>query len=99
MRFTFAILTLFWVVSVLASDEDIPECVTQCFQAADLSGCAQDDVSCLCQSDAFIYSITSCVLSSCDAQDQQEAQIIGQAFCGQAGVTGTVDSSTPTPTA
>jgi len=108
MRFTFAILTLFWAVSALAGDEDIPRfsssqilpgCVTQCFQTAALGGCAQDDVSCLCQSDAFISSITSCVQSSCNAQDQQEAEIIGQAFCGLTGVTGTVGSSTPTPTA
>ncbi|KIK91176.1 hypothetical protein PAXRUDRAFT_65606, partial [Paxillus rubicundulus Ve08.2h10] len=58
-----------------------PECVTACFQTADFGGCAEDDAACLCQSNAFVSSITSCVQSSCDAEDLQEAQIIGQAFC------------------
>ncbi|KAF9224560.1 hypothetical protein BS17DRAFT_816776 [Gyrodon lividus] len=102
MRFTFAILALSYAVSVLASYEHIPEfipdCLGECYDQADYGNCAKDDEYCLCNCDAFISSIGYCLQSTCDADDLQKAEVIGEAICHRAGVTMTTDSGTPTAT-
>jgi CFEM domain len=50
------------------------------------TGCSQTDLKCLCSDSGYIDSVTTCIQSSCDASDAQNAFAYAQFACNSAGV-------------
>ncbi|KAI0074342.1 hypothetical protein K474DRAFT_1665531 [Panus rudis PR-1116 ss-1] len=72
-----------------------PDCANPCIANADIGSCSADDLGCLCKNPDFISSTTSCILSSCSADDATKAEATARSFCETVGVTLT---STPAAT-
>ncbi|KIJ59415.1 hypothetical protein HYDPIDRAFT_33195 [Hydnomerulius pinastri MD-312] len=99
MRCTFAILALSAVASAgLLGRQNIPSCVTSCLSKANLGTCAQNDESCLCHNQAFVSSIATCLRSTCDSSDLQQAESLAQAVCLCEGVTLSAYANVPAAT-
>ncbi|KAI9460346.1 hypothetical protein F5148DRAFT_1217017 [Russula earlei] len=68
-----------------------PPCVQTCSQtAAQTAGCSATDVSCICSSDAFANSVTSCLVDQCTTADAEAGATYLDNLCS--GV------SSPSPT-
>ena len=56
-------------------------CAAACLASADFGSCSQNDNACLCSSQPFIQSTTSCITSKCSGQDLANAEAYSQAIC------------------
>ncbi|WAO92186.1 CFEM domain-containing protein [Fusarium falciforme] len=80
------------IAAVLASagtlaQSPLPSCAQTCaLNALSSSGCGSTDVACVCKSTAFVEGYTSCVATSCSAEDAAKAEQYGVQLCGSAGV-------------
>ncbi|KAM6530294.1 hypothetical protein FALCPG4_008420 [Fusarium falciforme] len=80
------------ITAVLASagalaQSSLPACAQTCaLDSLASSGCSSTDIACVCKSRAFIESYTSCVATSCNAEDAAKAAQFGVQQCGSAGV-------------
>ncbi|KAG2757217.1 hypothetical protein P692DRAFT_20377503 [Suillus brevipes Sb2] len=101
MRFAVVVLALSVAVSstfaALLTRQSLPNCAVPCLKNADYGNCASTDDSCLCHSQAFINSTTSCIQASCTGSDLTNAEAASQSLCA-AGVTLTTSSATATAT-
>ncbi|THU97529.1 hypothetical protein K435DRAFT_63627 [Dendrothele bispora CBS 962.96] len=107
MQFTIASVSTFFVVvaalfngasaSVLRARQ-IPNCAAQCIASADYGNCQPTDNVCLCNNNAFVSSTASCIASSCQGDELQEANAASQALCAAVGVTLTSSVAAPTST-
>ncbi|KAG6840157.1 hypothetical protein C0991_008504, partial [Blastosporella zonata] len=99
MRFTFAVLTLA-VSSASASiiARQIPSCADNCLFGSNvnLGGCSSTDNVCLCNSQVFVSTSTTCIESACSGKDLQTAISVAQQLCASVGVT--LTSSAPAAT-
>ncbi|KAI6115318.1 hypothetical protein EDD16DRAFT_1594859 [Pisolithus croceorrhizus] len=82
----------------LVSRQSLPSCANPCITNANLGGCSATDDTCLCESQTFINSTTTCIESSCTGNDLQEAEQYAQSLCLAVGVTLTIATPTPTST-
>ncbi|KAH9947877.1 hypothetical protein B0H21DRAFT_736774 [Amylocystis lapponica] len=107
MRFAIALVALSALsasASSLLRRQSLPSCADPCIENADLGSCSASDDTCLCNSSAFVNSVTSCITSSCTGSDLAEAEQAAVALCAAVGVTlsspaSTSGSSTPSSTA
>ncbi|KDR69077.1 hypothetical protein GALMADRAFT_77836, partial [Galerina marginata CBS 339.88] len=58
-----------------------PACAFPCIVGADLDGCAPTDNVCLCTSEPFVNSTTSCIESKCTGDDLIAAEQFAEALC------------------
>ncbi|KIO16739.1 hypothetical protein M407DRAFT_85663, partial [Tulasnella calospora MUT 4182] len=56
-------------------------CGIPCLTNADAGTCSPTDNTCLCKSDAYLRSTTSCIQSSCSAADLATAAGLAQQLC------------------
>ncbi|KAG2040395.1 hypothetical protein BDR03DRAFT_948625 [Suillus americanus] len=102
MRFAVIVLALSFVVesafTALITRQSLPNCAVPCLTNADFGNCSSTDDSCLCHSQAFINSTTSCIQASCTGSDLTNAEAASQSLCAAVGVTLTVSSDTATAT-
>ncbi|TCD63419.1 hypothetical protein EIP91_005418 [Steccherinum ochraceum] len=90
MRATTVFVALAAAASVSAGNifrRQYPDCATPCIQNAQTGNCFSDDLNCLCKSQDFISSTTSCIIASCSASDAVKAEAVAQGFCETVGVT------------
>ncbi|KAF3914640.1 hypothetical protein AA313_de0202980 [Arthrobotrys entomopaga] len=64
---------------------DLPACARSCI-SGDTGNCNSLDVSCLCNSQAFVSSIEICLIASCSADDIQASANYLQQLCNTVGV-------------
>ncbi|KIK48523.1 hypothetical protein CY34DRAFT_68132, partial [Suillus luteus UH-Slu-Lm8-n1] len=67
--------------AALLTRQSLPNCAVSCLQNADYGNCASTDDSCLCHSQAFINSTTSCIQASCTGSDLTNAEAASQSLC------------------
>lgn len=72
------------------------ECALTCIASANLAGCSSTDNKCLCTSQAFISSTTTCIESTCQGDDLQNAIAFAQQTCEAVGVTLSTPAATST---
>ncbi|CAL1709734.1 unnamed protein product [Somion occarium] len=91
MRATSFIAVLSGLVAVTSAatlfPRQYPDCANPCIANAETGSCTADDLGCLCNSSAFISSTTSCIISSCNADDAERAEAVARQFCATVGVT------------
>ncbi|KAI0048646.1 hypothetical protein FA95DRAFT_1557721 [Auriscalpium vulgare] len=101
MRFTLALLAAA-AASVSATNilqarqAAYPNCAIPCLTSADFGSCDQTDLTCLCNSSAFITSTTQCIQSACTGTDLSNAEAAARSECEAVGVT--LTSSVPPAT-
>ncbi|KAG1886686.1 hypothetical protein F4604DRAFT_1723072 [Suillus subluteus] len=102
MRFAVIVLALSFVVesafTALLTRQSLPNCAVPCLTDADFGNCSSTDDSCLCHSQVFVNSTTSCIQASCTGSDLTNAEAASQSLCAAVGVTLTVSSATATAT-
>ncbi|KAG1744817.1 hypothetical protein EDB19DRAFT_1874378 [Suillus lakei] len=102
MRFAVVVLALSVAFSsayaALMARQSLPNCAVPCLTNADFGNCSETDDNCLCHSQAFINSTTTCIQSSCSGSDLTNAEAASQQLCAAVGVTLTVTSATSTAT-
>ncbi|EMD36956.1 hypothetical protein CERSUDRAFT_83981 [Gelatoporia subvermispora B] len=89
MRFSLAVLALATVASASIaplSKRQFPDCAENCLVDADFGSCSQTDDVCLCNSSAFVNSVTSCITSSCTGSDLTTAEGEAVGLCAAVGV-------------
>ncbi|KAI6145231.1 hypothetical protein BKA82DRAFT_4171290 [Pisolithus tinctorius] len=100
MRFAVALVALSAALSSmgagLISRQSLPSCAEPCITNANLDGCSATDDTCLCNSQTFVNSATSCIESACTGSDLQQAEQFAQSLCLSVGVTLTI--ATPSAT-
>ncbi|TFK52837.1 hypothetical protein OE88DRAFT_1307759 [Heliocybe sulcata] len=106
MRCTFALVALSYVFAVASASrvalfarQSLPSCATSCLLNANTGSCSQNDDVCLCNSQAFISSTTTCIEQSCQGNDLTNAESAAQQLCAAVGVTLSAASATPSATA
>ncbi|KXN88445.1 hypothetical protein AN958_07355 [Leucoagaricus sp. SymC.cos] len=91
MRFSIVVLLAalasFATASFVSRQDGIPGCALQCVQSAMSQDSCGADEACLCRSDKFVQSSTSCVSSTCQGDDVQTSLDIAQQLCASLGVT------------
>ncbi|KAG2159469.1 uncharacterized protein EDB93DRAFT_1115887 [Suillus bovinus] len=91
MRFAVVVLPLSVAVSsafaALLTRQSLPSCAVPCLTNADFGNCSETDDNCLCHSEAFINSTTSCIQTSCTGSDLTNAEAASQSLCAAVGVT------------
>ncbi|KAJ2916189.1 hypothetical protein MD484_g4227, partial [Candolleomyces efflorescens] len=90
MRFSAVVAFLGAAASVSASaivSRQLPDCATTCLASSDFGTCSPTDNACLCRSEAFITSATTCITTTCTGDDLQTALTLAQAMCAAEGVT------------
>ncbi|KIO16188.1 hypothetical protein M407DRAFT_233323 [Tulasnella calospora MUT 4182] len=102
MRFSTVIVALAASVAsasfLVERQTGFPACSLSCLTNADVGTCSPTDAACLCKSDTYLRSITSC--SSCNIVDQSTAASSLQQLCEAAGVDiSTNPAAQPTGTA
>ncbi|KAG1792029.1 uncharacterized protein HD556DRAFT_1382354 [Suillus plorans] len=102
MRFAVVVLTLSVAVSsafaALITRQSLPNCAVPCLTDADFGNCSSTDDNCLCHSQAFINSTTTCIHASCTGSDLTNADAASQSLCAAVGVTLTAGSAAATAT-
>ncbi|KZT26073.1 hypothetical protein NEOLEDRAFT_267649 [Neolentinus lepideus HHB14362 ss-1] len=105
MRCTLAFVTLSYVFAVVSASriaiyarQSLPSCATSCLMNADTGTCGEND-TCLCRSQAFINSTTTCIQQSCTGSDLTNAEAAAQELCAAVGVTLSATSATASATA
>ncbi|KAF9452080.1 hypothetical protein P691DRAFT_772556 [Macrolepiota fuliginosa MF-IS2] len=99
MRFSVAVAVATLASSVSASlvARQLPQCANSCIMSADLGGCQPTDNACLCKSQKFVNSTTTCIGTQCTGSDLQAALTAAQQLCAVVGVTLTsIPSNFPT---
>ncbi|GAA5978267.1 hypothetical protein JCM10908_004292 [Rhodotorula pacifica] len=77
-----------------------PPCVINCIgQTAALTSCASADNQCLCSSETFIQGVSSCMVSTCSAEELATGVAFGEALCQSVGVSVSIPSSLAAETA
>ncbi|CAE6420561.1 unnamed protein product [Rhizoctonia solani] len=103
MRVSIVLAALAAVASASSlSKRQYPSCAMTCAQSADYDGCAATDNTCMCKSQKFVDSMSTCLTKTCTGDDLAKAQSISNAICKAAGVplaTSTSAASTATGTA
>ncbi|EAU83766.1 hypothetical protein CC1G_07501 [Coprinopsis cinerea okayama7 len=98
MRLSTVTLTvLAAVASVSASAlyrRQYPSCANACLAAADFGNCEMTDNFCLCSSEPFVSSTTTCIQAACEGEDLETALFVSRELCERVGVT----LGGPTPT-
>ncbi|KAF8893126.1 hypothetical protein BD779DRAFT_1508942 [Infundibulicybe gibba] len=93
MRFSIAVLSLLGAAAsvsastLLGRQGTIPACAGPCLTTADLDGCALTDNACLCKSQKFVASSTTCIQGACKGDDLTNAEAAAVALCAAVGVT------------
>ncbi|KAG8999366.1 hypothetical protein FRB94_006092 [Tulasnella sp. JGI-2019a] len=87
MRFSVMALALAASIASASTIADLLECALECLTTANMGGCSMTDQACLCNSQDFITSSTTCVRSKCSAADDQTAAKVTAELCQAAGVT------------
>ncbi|KAG9043479.1 hypothetical protein FS837_009489 [Tulasnella sp. UAMH 9824] len=89
MRFSALFAASFVSFAAAASIADYPACALSCLTTANYGTCdpATLDQKCLCQSQEFITSSTTCIRQSCSAEDDATAAQVSNELCAEAGVT------------
>ncbi|CAE7148314.1 unnamed protein product [Rhizoctonia solani] len=77
------------------SKRQYPECAMTCAQSADYDGCSITDNTCMCKSQKFVNSMSSCLDTTCKGDDLTKSKEISNALCVAAGVPLTSTASTP----
>ncbi|KAI0267351.1 hypothetical protein BC834DRAFT_74568 [Gloeopeniophorella convolvens] len=101
MRFSLAIVAVAFASTASASSvlfprqAGYPDCSLPCLANPDLGTCKITDITCLCNSSAFVVSTTQCIESSCTGNDLQTAEAAARSQCEAVGVT--LTSSVPPP--
>ncbi|KAF7370777.1 CFEM domain-containing protein [Mycena sanguinolenta] len=95
MRFS-AALTIFslFAASVSASYTPLyglsrrqgPACEQSCLAHPDLGSCGASDLTCLCNSSAFVQGTFDCIQAACSGTDLEEAIELAAATCQSVGV-------------
>ncbi|KAI0062583.1 hypothetical protein BV25DRAFT_1825595 [Artomyces pyxidatus] len=57
------------------------DCAIPCLTNADFGSCAQTDITCLCNSSAFITSTTVCIQGACTGTDLANAEAAARSEC------------------
>ncbi|KAG8939966.1 hypothetical protein FRC04_005779 [Tulasnella sp. 424] len=91
MRFSTVIVALVAsVVSASALSErqsgSFPPCSIPCLTNATTGSCSPTDNTCLCKSDDYLRSTTTCIQGACSAADLATAAGLAQQLCKAAGV-------------
>ncbi|KAG2340382.1 hypothetical protein BDR05DRAFT_890056 [Suillus weaverae] len=85
MRFAVVVLSLSVAVSsafaTLIARQSLPNCAVACLTNANYGNCSSTDNNCLCHSQAFINSTTSCIQASCTGSDLTNAEAASQSLC------------------
>ncbi|RDX45821.1 hypothetical protein OH76DRAFT_1420542 [Lentinus brumalis] len=98
MRF-FAVLALAAVASAASLNRrQLPSCANSCLTGADFGSCDPLDDSCLCNSQAFVSSVTDCITGACQGNDLVTAESAAQQLCLAVGVTLTSTPAAPSST-
>lgn len=85
-------------VSAQAGLAGLPACALNCaIPALTTTGCAANDVRCICSNTAFISSLTPCVQRDCSAKEFETVLAAATALCLESGVTLSPPSPTSTP--
>ncbi|CAE6402930.1 unnamed protein product [Rhizoctonia solani] len=88
MRVSIILAALAAVASASSvSKRQIPDCAMKCIMSASTGSCAGTDNTCLCKSDEFVQSTYSCIASTCQGSDLDQAVAAARALCIAAGVT------------
>lgn len=89
MRLSTLFAATFVSFAAAAAITDLPACALSCLATANYGTCSQAalDQACLCQSQEFITSSTTCIRQSCSAEDDATAAQISNELCLEAGVT------------
>ncbi|KAG2357901.1 hypothetical protein BDR07DRAFT_1222942, partial [Suillus spraguei] len=100
MRFAVVVLALSVssAFAALVTRQSMPNCAVPCLTNADFGNCSETDDSCLCHSQAFINSTTTCIQASCTGSDLSNAEAASQSLCAAVGVTLTTSSATASAT-
>ncbi|CAE6537789.1 hypothetical protein RSOLAG22IIIB_05964 [Rhizoctonia solani] len=99
MRVSVVLVALAAVASASTlSRRQYPSCAMTCAQSADYDGCSPTNNTCMCKSQKFVDSMTSCLDKTCSGDDLAKSKEISNAICVAAGVT-LPSSSTATATA
>ena len=72
LSFKATIITLFLAATSTAQDpSELPECAQPCFidNIPDTGCSGQEDFECLCANDAYINTVTTCVLGACSLNE------------------------------
>ncbi|EIW56125.1 uncharacterized protein TRAVEDRAFT_85575, partial [Trametes versicolor FP-101664 SS1] len=65
----------------------ITDCAQSCIASADLGSCSATDNSCLCQSQTYLATLSSCLAVSCTGADLQQAEDTLTSTCAAVGLT------------
>ncbi|KIY73234.1 hypothetical protein CYLTODRAFT_417203 [Cylindrobasidium torrendii FP15055 ss-10] len=89
MRFFLAAAAIIPTVygALVQRQASLPSCAATCLATADFGSCDSSDYGCLCSSDKFISSVSSCITSSCSGDDLASATTVSTQLCAAAGVT------------
>ncbi|KAH8827123.1 hypothetical protein DL96DRAFT_1233624 [Flagelloscypha sp. PMI_526] len=92
MRFSVVTILAAFVASAVAQ---LPDCATPCITGADLDGCQATDNACLCKSQKFVSSTTTCIMGACKGDNLTQAISVSQELCAKVGVTLSATSTAP----
>ncbi|KAG8895546.1 hypothetical protein FRB99_000487 [Tulasnella sp. 403] len=87
MRVSTLVFALAASLASAQSIADLPECALSCLAQVDTGGCDITDQLCLCKSQAFFTSSTTCVRKTCSPADDQKTAQVSAAICQALGVT------------
>ncbi|KAH8823440.1 hypothetical protein DL96DRAFT_1617557 [Flagelloscypha sp. PMI_526] len=75
------------VATVLAQVDisTLPACLVECMVNATVGACSYTDAKCLCQSQSFLLSSTTCVVSKCNGDDITKSLQDAAGLCADAG--------------
>jgi len=75
---------------------DLPACAESCAASAiGSTGCSITDAHCICTASSFLAGVESCIVTACNATDQEATLQFAEQFCLSGGVTITLPSSLP----
>ncbi|KAK0444253.1 uncharacterized protein EV420DRAFT_1574977 [Desarmillaria tabescens] len=99
MRFSLTVFSALFVTAwgsmLLGRQTSLPDCALPCITNVDYGSCSPSDNACLCKSETYVNTTTTCIESSCTGSDLTTAIATAQALCAEVGVT---FSSTSLPT-
>ena len=92
MKTNFIAFTLTAVLAGLTSAQNgLPACAQPCLSkfnnGAEIAGCANLDVKCICSNSSFLNDISCCLVDACNEADKQTSLAYAQNLCKTAGVT------------
>ncbi|RDL38038.1 uncharacterized protein BP5553_05471 [Venustampulla echinocandica] len=107
MKAVIITLALAALVSSQSLPTELPDCAKSCAllhftsNGSSFADCDSKDVSCICSNGAFVSSISCCIFSNCNTEDQEVVVEFAQNLCSQVVIPGTPDlpssASCPAP--